>query len=120
MDPSFSKAHFELARTYEALSDYPHARQEYRLAREYDKVHLRACRKFNRIIHRVARRHGVPVVEIGEAFEEVSPHHLPGDNLFLEHVHPNINGHLIMADTLSHFLARRDFIEPEPNWQWGN
>jgi len=118
IDPGYAESHFDLARAYEKQSEFKLAQDEYELARENDKIHLRACLRLNKIIRKVGFKNHVPVIEMERAFEQASENGLVGNNLFLEHVHPNINGHLIIADAISHFLAPHNYIEPEAHWNW--
>lgn len=118
IDAGFADGHYALAKAYERVSDYSKAYEEYKMALERDKIHLRACLRFNQVIKSVAGSEGDPVIDFNSEFEKISPHRLVGDNLFLEHVHPNVNGHLIMADVIAHFLATSDYIEPPAHWQW--
>ncbi|MBI4382725.1 MAG: hypothetical protein HY579_01665 [Nitrospinae bacterium] len=118
VDPHYAQEHFELARAYERKGDYRRAHEEYVNAREDDKVHLRACVLFNQAVERVGKTENAPVIDMETELERLSPNGLIGSNFFLEHVHPNINGHLIMADALARFLARNDFIEPQDRWDW--
>lgn len=118
LDPYYAQTHFELGQAYEGQADFVHAREEYQLAREYDKIHLRSCLKLNKIIRKIGKAHHIPTVEMGTAFEKASPNGLMGNNLFLEHVHPNINGHLIMADAIVHVMASNNLISRQKNWRW--
>ena len=43
MDSSYAESHFLMGRVFEALKDSHRAKKEYRLAREFDRIHLRAC-----------------------------------------------------------------------------
>lgn len=118
LDPKYAFSHYELGRGLEMQGDYSRARDEYLKAREWDRVHLRGCLTFNRIIRRVGERNHDLVIDMGKEFEQASAHGLVGNNFFLEHVHPNINGHLIMADAIVHSLSRYGYIEPRDHWQW--
>ncbi len=118
LDPHYAQTHFVLAQAYEAASEFAQAREEYQLAREYDKIHLRSCLKLNRTIRRLGRANQIPVIEMEKAFEKSSANGLIGNDLFLEHVHPNINGHLVMADAIVRAMAANNLIASRESWDW--
>ncbi len=117
---SSARIHFDLARAYEERKDYRRAKEEYINALEFDKLHLRACRIFNQAIEKVGKETKVPVVDMVSEFEKTSQNKLVGKNLFLEHVHPNINGHLIMADAFARSIARNGLMHNKKSWKWDN
>lgn len=116
--PDNAPAHYKMGKVMEEMNSFSQARTEYQLARDYDKVHLRACSTFNTIITDVARKTPFPAIDMEEAFTQSSKNGLIGDDLFLEHVHPNVNGHLIIANTIAHYLARHNIIAPASEWEW--
>ena len=117
-DSTHAHAHFYLARTYEALRDVHRARQEYRLAREFDKVHLRTCSAMQEVVRKVGQQTGAAVLELEQVMEKVSPNGLVGSNFFLEHVHPNVNGHFVIASSLARKIAEAGLPGDSASWDW--
>lgn len=117
-DFHYADAHFGLGRAFDHLEQRERAKTHYLLAREYDRLHLRACLRFNRILEQIGKTEQVPVLDMVSEFETASPDGLVGEDLFLEHVHPNINGHLVMADHIARFLAKQAYIAPREEWAW--
>jgi tetratricopeptide (TPR) repeat protein len=66
-------------------------------ARDSDVVRFRAPTEFNEVIRAVSTRPGVFYVPVAETFLAASEAGLPGEGLFLEHVHPNQHGHALIA-----------------------
>jgi len=118
MDPDFAIAHYDLGKTYEKVNDFARAREQYLLAREKDGIHLRACSRQNGIVREVAEKTHSFLLDMEKVFDEASPHGLVGENFFIEHVHPNVNGHLIMADAIAHSLERNHMLDPGPDHRW--
>jgi len=87
-------------------------------ARDLDALPFRAPGEFNQIIRRVCAENQVPVVEIEKAFAAASPDGLIGDNLILEHLHPNVEGHFIIADAFCHAMSDHNLIQPAASWPW--
>ncbi|MDQ7066284.1 MAG: GDSL-type esterase/lipase family protein [candidate division KSB1 bacterium] len=104
---------FRQARVAEQAGEYDTARQLYYRAKDLDALRFRATEDFNAVIHELARRYNVPVVPLRRFFEQKSPHGLMGDNLFLEHLHPNVDGYFLMADAFFETLRQHRMISRE-------
>ena len=104
---------FEEARALEREGRYDAARAAYYRAKDLDALRFRASEDFNETIHRVAERYGAPVVPMKSHFEAASPHGLIGVNLMLEHLHPNADGYLLMADAFFEAMRHNGFVAPE-------
>ncbi|MGQ0715434.1 MAG: tetratricopeptide repeat protein [Gemmatimonadaceae bacterium] len=75
-------------------------------ARDLDVVRFRAPTEFNRVIERVTTSTGAVYVPVAETAARQAPAGVPGDEFFLEHVHPNRAGYATMARVF--FAAIRD------------
>ncbi|RMH93488.1 MAG: hypothetical protein D6681_13605 [Calditrichaeota bacterium] len=95
---------------YEARGDTLAAYRAFYRAKDFDGLRFRASEDLNRIIREVGTAEGVPVVPVKEAFEAHSPGHLPGNNLMLEHLHPNLEGYILMAETFAREIIERRWI----------
>ena len=116
VDPLYAETHYLLGKVYELQGKYKFARKFYGFAREYDKIHLRSCSKLNSIVADVGRRLNIPVLDMEGVLERASVNGFTGENYFFEHVHPNINGHLIMADAYARFLYEHKILNGD--WEW--
>ncbi|NOY57369.1 MAG: hypothetical protein GXO75_00350, partial [Calditrichaeota bacterium] len=104
---------FLLAQKLEAQGKYEQARQAYHKAKDLDALRFRAPDEFNEIIHRVAERYEISVVPMESCFETASPHRLVGDNLMVDHLHPNIGGYFLMADAFFQEMRENKLIADE-------
>jgi tetratricopeptide (TPR) repeat protein len=100
-------AFFALAKAADAGADYAKARDYYRAAKERDELRFRAPEAINEIIREEAGRGGATVVQTQHALERAAPAGIIGNSLMLEHVHPNIDGYLIIADAFYEALRER-------------
>jgi tetratricopeptide (TPR) repeat protein len=82
------------------------ARQAYLAAVDRDELRFRAPGDFNRLIRELAGRHGATVVEVQQHFADASPDGVIGNELLLEHVHPNPEGYFLLADAYYEALKR--------------
>jgi tetratricopeptide (TPR) repeat protein len=113
LDSTYAVAHYALAQTLAgdttaALS----ARREFIASRDHDVVHFRACSIFNDIIRQVASQHHVPLVDMDQVFAHASEHKTPGLDLFIEHLHPNLHGAILMASAFRDAMQHASLIRP--------
>jgi hypothetical protein len=66
-------------------------------ARDLDVVRFRAPGEFQSVVQRVARETGSVYVPAAEGFAAEAAYRIPGSDLFLEHVHPNQRGYVLLA-----------------------
>jgi tetratricopeptide (TPR) repeat protein len=100
MDDQFADLAFRRGRCQAALGRYDESRASYRRARDLDALPFRAETRINDTIRRVAAdRNGdsVYLVDVEQALAAASPHGIPGEDLFYEHVHMNFHGNYLLA-----------------------
>ena len=96
IDSLHAATHFAIGRCLDILGDRSGARAQYRAARDYDELRFRASGDFNRAILR-QEGEGVGVVDMEALFMGREPDSLIGNELILEHLHPNSVGAFLMA-----------------------
>lgn len=91
--------YFSLAQEAYHKGNNAQAREYYIMAKDYDEIRFRAPEVFNDIIKKYSRKYGnVHLVDIAEILAEHSPGQIVGHEYMLEHVHPNLDGHRLIAD----------------------
>ncbi len=98
LDDSAASVHFALGRLLENRGKYAAARKAYLEARDRDQLRFRAPASFNRIIRAVAAEQGAQVVEVEASLLDHAAHGIIGNELMLEHLHPNLEGYFLLAD----------------------
>jgi len=113
MDSTYALAHYALGQVLarDSTTALP-ARREFIAARDHDVVHFRACGAFNDIIRRAASEHHVPLVDMDLVFAHATAQRSPGLNLFVEHLHPNLHGAILMASAFRDALQHAGIIAP--------
>lgn len=86
------------------------ARSQFYQAKDYDALRFRAPEAFNTIIHQLAREYDFAVVNLKQYYESVSRRNIIGDELMLEHLHPNIDGYALMAKAFYDVIESHAFI----------
>ena len=106
---------FDLAREEEKNGEFEKAKSDYFKAKDLDALRFRAPEEFNVILHELALKYSYPIVPMESYFEKNSPNGLVGNSLMLEHLHPNKNGHFLMAKAFYEIMQKDNFINN--NWQ---
>jgi tetratricopeptide (TPR) repeat protein len=116
IDGRYAHLHYLRGRILDALGRPAEAKAAYERARDEDVCPLRALGSMRAIVDEVAAQRGVPVVDFVEIVEQMSPDGIPGEEVFLDHVHPTIEGNRRLALALFAELRREGFVEPRPSW----
>lgn len=101
---------YEAAEQAYARKYYDEARKHYLQAKEYDELRFRAPEEFNNIIKKYADQlNNVFLVDVAEELAKNSPNQIIGRELMLEHVHPTLAGHRLIADAFFETLENEFF-----------
>jgi len=109
IDDAYAELHFRIGRCHESLGQYEEALRAYVRARDLDTLRFRADSRINRIIAEVAENHkdrDVSLVDAVTSFEPMSPHGIPGEELFYEHVHLKFSGNYLLAGAVYDQIGR--------------
>jgi tetratricopeptide (TPR) repeat protein len=98
-DSSYAELQYRLAQCLLETGQEEAAKMHFGLARDFDALRFRADASINRIIRDTAGSAGASLVdaEQGLASPNLSPHGLPGDELFYEHCHLTFKGNYEFA-----------------------
>lgn len=110
--PGYADLQFVLGRAYEALERWDDARDAYVRARDADTLPARVISSINESTRRVAAETGAVLVDVERVFEEASAHGLVGFNLIEDYVHPNAQGHRLIALALWRAFEARGLAGP--------
>ncbi len=101
---------FDSAAALLAAGDTVRAAVMYGRARDIDVVRFRAPGEFQGIVERVAKETGSAYVPVAEGFAASSAFRIPGSDLFVEHVHLNQRGYVLLARSYFDALQRQKFL----------
>ncbi len=107
LDSAAADTWFSLAQVEQSAGNATAARNAYREAKEHDRLRFRAPEAFNETIRRLAEEFGTTVVEVQAHFARRAPMGVVGEELMLEHLHPNAEGYFLLADAYYDALERR-------------
>ncbi|GAB4150464.1 MAG: hypothetical protein Tsb009_25330 [Planctomycetaceae bacterium] len=110
---------YRIARIYDRLKQYEKAKTYYLKAKDYDVCPLRMLESMSEIVEKIAKETETPLVDARTLFEQQSPQGIPGNNLFMDHVHPTIEGHQWIGREIVKRM-REEKIAPSPTREWSS
>ncbi len=90
---------FRKAKTVELAGKFEEASELYFKAKDLDCIRFRASEDINVTINKLAEKHKSYKIPMVSIFKAHSPNGLIGYNLMTEHLHPNIEGNFLIADS---------------------
>jgi len=117
IDDQHAGIHYMAAKCYDELGMMDEARQSYIAAKEMDICPLRILEPMNEALLDIARGTGTPLVDVRKGFEKLSEAGIPGGYLLIDHVHPSIAGHRLIAEMLTDELVRQGVVTPIRDWK---
>lgn len=105
------------AKCLSRLDKWDEARILFEEAKDRSYMPSSAPRVLNDFLRSLADNKGVWVVDTDKEFHDMSPHHLPGYNLFLDNTHPTLEGNYFIASSIVNLLKEKRIVKPD--W-WEN
>ena len=99
IDPRLPEAHYQYGRYLLEEGRPKEAREHLLAARDEDICPLRATSRLIDLVRATARETGTPLVDYVELLDGITDG-LPGDAYFVDHVHPTIEAHGLLARKL--------------------
>jgi tetratricopeptide (TPR) repeat protein len=117
IDPLHAGGFYNLAQCYQAAGQRDKARAAYLQAKELDVCPLRVLQPMNEAVLAIAAETGTPLLDAHKLFEERSKEHIVGGDWLVDHVHPGIEGHQLLAGALTEMMIAQFDIPPQPGWE---
>jgi lysophospholipase L1-like esterase len=112
IDPTHAGNQFDLGKCCEALGDWPGARAAFLAARDNDICPLRTVSEMEQILSRIAAETRTPLIDAHALLEQQTTSGILGGFLLVDHVHPSIAGHQLIARRLTEELESLGLYEP--------
>jgi tetratricopeptide (TPR) repeat protein len=113
IDDRHAAAHFIRGHALLKLGRYDEAKVALIRAMDEDVCPLRALSPTGEIVAQVAEQREVPLIDYVAIQEKSSPHGIPGNKVFLDHVHPTIEAHRLLALEILDVLASEGIANPD-------
>lgn len=105
-----------LGMCYERLGRFDEARRWFIRAKEEDICPLRILESMREVVREVADRHSVPLVDSQTLFEARTVDDILGGQWLLDHVHPRIEGHQLIANALFRPVEQMGLVRSDAGW----
>jgi len=116
LEPRHAHARYGLGRALMDLERFEEAQSELVAARDEDVCPLRALSAIPEIVREVAARRRAPMVDFPELISAAQEDALPpGADWFLDHVHPTIDGHRVLASHLAQKVFDIGWLASDPD-----
>lgn len=116
IDDQHAELHYLQGQMHWRLQQFPEARAAFIRAREEDVCPLRALTPMFASMTEVAKSRGAPLVDFEQLLNARATNGIPGDDWFLDHVHPTIEGHRQLALALLDTMSGMGFVKFSPAW----
>ncbi|MCA9218211.1 MAG: SGNH/GDSL hydrolase family protein [Planctomycetales bacterium] len=117
IDQRHANAHYFLGRCYETVAAFDKAKTSYERGKDEDICPLRMLESMHAILFNVARQTNTPVVDARALLEDRDEHGITGNKTLIDHVHPHIKGHQLIADAILDRMEAQGLVTPQPNWK---
>ena len=119
-DPRHAELQYRRGLVLLALERFAEADMALHLARDEDVCPLRALTPMRQLVADIAREQGVVLVDYVDILEkrmqETKGYPIPGEELFLDQVHPTIEAHKILAVALLRKMIDQGLVQPGADW----
>ena len=115
LDPRYAEARYRRGRALFALGRYEEARSELEQALEEDVCPLRAVAAIRKAVIRTAAERDVLLVDVSDRLRRLSEGGIPGEEIFLDHVHMTAEGYGLMAQAVLEALVRTGVARSMPS-----
>jgi tetratricopeptide (TPR) repeat protein len=116
IDDQYADLYYLYGRVLWQLKRYDQAKKAFIRAKDEDICPLRALTTMENIVLEVATRQDVPLVDFIALTEKYSEHATAGEDLFLDHVHPTIEGNRLLALALLEMMSSQGIVHPAQTW----
>jgi Flp pilus assembly protein TadD len=118
-DPRHAELQYRRGQALLALGRFEEAEAALRMARDEDVSPLRALTPMRQIVIDIAREQDVTLVDyvdlLEQRMQETKDYPIPGKEFFLDHVHPTIEGHKILAIALVQSMIEQGLLSSGAN-----
>ena len=106
---------YEEAESYFKNNNFIKADSLFILAKDLDALRFRAPKKMNKIIEGLGKEFHVATVPIDSIFDSTSPEGIVGDNLIVDHLHPNVQGYQLIGKAFYDSMEKNGYLPKSEN-----
>lgn len=107
---------YSIATLYDRLGRFEDAKKWYLRAKEQDVCPLRILESMRLAIVRIAQKYKVPCIDVQSEFERTSDSGITDSMQLLDHVHPTIRCHQVIAGLLTNEIQKTGLVNLPDGW----
>ena len=116
IDSDYALLNFRIARTLDRLGRATEALPYFERAKDTDICPLRITAPLENTLLRIAAETNTPLVDAAQVIAARSPDGIPGNDWYVDHVHPSIGGHQLIARTIAAQFPARGWLLGAAEW----
>ena len=109
-DQEYEEANYELKN-----HNFNKADSLFKLAKDLDALRFRAPEQINEIVNDLGKEFHVATVPVDSFFKAASPEGIIGDNLIVDHLHPNVKGYQILGKAFYDSMEKYGYLPKTEN-----
>lgn len=117
LDPEPADLNFFIGHAYLRLQAPDQAYPYFQAAVIKDLLRERVGSDLNAIIREIAAAPGVALADVEMSFKARSQDGVPGDDLFVDQVHPTLQGQRLIANTILKAMGEKGWLQPRSTWE---
>jgi len=107
---------YVLGKCYARIGRFDEAKKWFIKAKDEDICPLRILEPMRDAVRDTAARSDLPLVDVQALIESRSDNSIAGEKWLLDHVHPSIAGHKLIADALFQAMESMELVHRDENW----
>ena len=116
IDSEHALLNYRIARVLDRMGRTSEALTYYQKARDEDICPLRIMGRLEQSLARIAAETATSLVDVATLLAARSPDRIPGNDWYLDHVHPTIGGHQLIARALATQMRDSGLLKPTAVW----
>jgi lysophospholipase L1-like esterase len=112
LDPEYALTHYSLGQCYLALGEFAKARSSFLAALEEDVCPLRILPSMRQFVFKFSNLNKLPYLDLQALLKQHSEEPVIGSEILIDHVHPTIRGHQIIAQAIAELLFETFLDDP--------
>ena len=116
IDDQHALLHYRMARCHDQLGDHEAAEEAYRTAKQLDICPLRILDEMQDFVRQLASETGVPLADAHARLSAESPQGIAGNDVYMDHVHPTIRSHQLIAETIIEAMQGHRIVDIGEDW----
>ena len=111
IDARHAHLQYKIGQAYQIAGDCENAKRHLIQAKEEDVCPLRITEPMYDVIAAVADQHNVPLIDVKGLFQSKSQDGIPGRELLVDHIHPSIRGHQLIAELILQKMRHEQWVK---------